>query len=63
MSYLVDIGYPNMKGYLAPYKGQGYHLAHIEHSQPPQNAQEKFNQAHSSLRSVIERTFGVCKAR
>ncbi|CAL5360482.1 unnamed protein product [Camellia sinensis] len=61
--YLVDAGYPNMKGYLAPYKGERYHLAQFEHGQPPQNAQEKFNQAHSSLRSVIERTFGVWKAR
>ncbi|XP_028111582.1 uncharacterized protein LOC114309905 [Camellia sinensis] len=61
--YLVDTGYPNMKGYLAPYKGERYHLAQFEHDQPPQNAQEKFDQAHSSLRSVIERTFGVWKAR
>ncbi|KAH1097141.1 hypothetical protein J1N35_014062 [Gossypium stocksii] len=24
--YLVDSGYPQMKGYLGPYKGQRYHL-------------------------------------
>jgi hypothetical protein len=24
--YLVDLGYPNQKGYLAPYKGVKYHL-------------------------------------
>ncbi|KAL7168657.1 hypothetical protein ACSBR2_038990 [Camellia fascicularis] len=61
--YLVDAGYPNMKGYLASYKGERYHLAEFEHGQPPKNAQEKFNQVHSSLRSIIERKFGVWKAR
>ncbi|KAK1258134.1 hypothetical protein QJS04_geneDACA024822 [Acorus gramineus] len=29
----------------------------------PQNKEEVFNQLHSSLRNVIERTFGVWKAR
>ncbi len=24
--YLVDVGYPNRPGYLAPYKGQRYHV-------------------------------------
>ncbi|CAL5189422.1 unnamed protein product [Lathyrus oleraceus] len=36
--YLVNSGYPSLKGFLAPYKN-------------------------ASLRSVIERTFGVVKAR
>jgi hypothetical protein len=25
--YLMDSGYPNRKGYLAPYKAQKYHIA------------------------------------
>ncbi|KAL7259266.1 hypothetical protein ACSBR1_005202 [Camellia fascicularis] len=60
--YLVDPGYPNTKGYLAPYKGERSHLAQFDHW-PPQTAHEKFNKTHSSLRSVIERSFGVWKAR
>jgi hypothetical protein len=24
--YVVDVGYPNRPGYLAPYKGERYHL-------------------------------------
>ncbi|XP_028053617.1 uncharacterized protein LOC114257983 [Camellia sinensis] len=59
--YLVDSGYPNTKGYLVPYKEERYHLAQFDH-QHPQIAHEKFKKTHSSLRSVIERSFGVWKA-
>ena len=52
-----------MKGFLAPYKGERYYLPEFQRGSQPQNAQEYFNQAHSSLRSVIERCFGVWKAR
>ena len=52
-----------MKGFLAPYKGERYHLPEFQRGSQPQNAQEYFNQAHSSLRSVIECCFGVWKAR
>ncbi|KAM6548511.1 hypothetical protein CsatB_020187 [Cannabis sativa] len=61
--YLVDAGYPNMKGYLAPYKGQRYHLPQFQQGSQPSGYKEVFNHAHSSLRSVIERCFGVWKAR
>ncbi|KAK9285347.1 hypothetical protein L1049_024538 [Liquidambar formosana] len=61
--YLVDAGYPNMKGFLAPYKGERYHLSHFHRGSQPRGTQEIFNQAHSSLQSVIERTSGVWKAR
>ncbi|KAK9273295.1 hypothetical protein L1049_018102 [Liquidambar formosana] len=61
--YLVDAGYPNMKGFLAPYKGKRYHLPHFRRGSQPRGTREIFNQAHSSLRSVIERTFGVWEAR
>jgi hypothetical protein len=30
--YLVDSGYPNSKGYLAPYKGQRYHVPEWQHN-------------------------------
>ena len=60
---MVDSGYPNMKGYLAPFKGQRYHIPEFRNGVPPANVQEQFNHIHSSLRNVIERTFGVWKAK
>jgi hypothetical protein len=32
--YLVDYGYPNRNGFLAPYKRQKYHISEWEHHQP-----------------------------
>ncbi|XP_074296828.1 uncharacterized protein LOC141627462 [Silene latifolia] len=64
--YLVDAGYSNSKGYLAPFKGKNarYHLADYKRSsQPPTGYFEIFNFAHASLRNVIERSFGVWKNR
>ncbi|KAJ9543555.1 hypothetical protein OSB04_023262 [Centaurea solstitialis] len=68
--YVVDAGYPNTKGYLAPYKGTNicYHIPDFRRGQTaalraPKGAKETFNYLHSSLRNVIERTFGVWKAR
>ena len=60
--YVVDFGYPMMKGYLAPYKGISFHLQDFRRrGGSPRTRHEKFNHAHSSLRCVIERTFGVWK--
>ncbi|XP_038719907.1 putative nuclease HARBI1 [Tripterygium wilfordii] len=59
--YLVDSGYPNQSGYLAPYRGQRYHLEVFRNGPDVSTPREAFNHAHSSLRSVIERTFGVLK--
>ncbi|KAL6288700.1 hypothetical protein ACE6H2_006210 [Prunus campanulata] len=61
--YLVDAGYPQMRGYLGPYKGERYHLPDFRRGVQPMGHKEVFNHAHSSLRSVIERTFGVWKKR
>ncbi|CAL5429173.1 unnamed protein product [Camellia sinensis] len=60
--YLVDSGYINKKGFLAPYKGNRYHQPEFQRHNP-QNRDELFNRAHSSLWSVIERTFGAWKLR
>lgn len=60
--YLVDSGYSNKKGFLAPYKDNHYHQPHFQRHKP-RNHDELFNHAHSSLRSVIERTFGAWKSR
>ncbi|CAI9298375.1 unnamed protein product [Lactuca saligna] len=68
--YVVDAGYPNTRGYLAPYKGTNirYHLpdfrrGHSAAVREPRGPKEKFNYLHSSLRNIIKRTFGVWKAR
>ncbi|XP_021716490.1 putative nuclease HARBI1 isoform X1 [Chenopodium quinoa] len=62
--YVVDAGYPNMKGFMAPFKGERYHVPDFRRStQPPNGFYEVFNYSHSSLRNVIERTFGVWKKR
>ena len=61
--YLVDSGYPNRKGYLAPYMGQKYHITEWQNARQPIGSKEVFNYAHSSLRNVIERSFGVLKMK
>ena len=65
--YLVDSGYANKRGFLAPYRGSSkenirYHLSEFDDG-PPRNKKELFNKWHASLRSVIERTFGVWKKK
>ncbi|XP_062112444.1 uncharacterized protein LOC133823596 [Humulus lupulus] len=62
-NYLVDGEYTNCKGFLAPYRGQRYHLNQWEDGNPPINPQEFFNMKHSSARNVIERCFGAIKNR
>jgi hypothetical protein len=63
--YLVDSGYPNRIGYLAPFKGSTYHLPEfcLRCGRAPQGKYEIFNFLHSSLRNVIERAFGVLKQK
>ena len=63
--YLVDSGYPNRTGYLAPFKGSTYHLPEfrIRWQRAPQGNFEIYNFLHSSLRNVIERAFGVLKQK
>ncbi|KAL4587334.1 hypothetical protein LXL04_000203 [Taraxacum kok-saghyz] len=68
--FVVDARYPNTRGYLAPYKGATirYHLLDFQRAQTPalrapSGEKETFNFPHSSLRNILERTFGVWKAR
>jgi hypothetical protein len=61
--YLVDSGYPNQLGYLAPYKGTKYHLQEFRLGTMARGMKETFNYAHSSLRNVVERSFGVFKQK
>ena len=61
--YVVDAGYPNRPGYLAPYKGERYHLPEWHRGMELNTPKEKFNRIHSSVRNVIERSFGVLKMK
>lgn len=56
--YLVDNGYNNKKEFLAPFKGYQYHQPSNRNRQLWDDY-ERFNRAHSSLHSCIEKTFGV----
>ena len=62
--YVVDSAYKNSPGFLAPYRGQRYHLRDFRGSgRDPRSMKELFNHHHSSVRNIIERTFGVLKKR
>ena len=58
---MVDSGYPNRLGYLAPYMGTKYHLQEFHLGTMPRGIKETFNYAHSSIRNAVERSFGVLK--
>ncbi|XP_022852822.1 uncharacterized protein LOC111374384 [Olea europaea var. sylvestris] len=61
--YLVDSGYPNMPGFLAPYRGHRYHLRDYVGRRRLHEKEELFNYRHSSSRNIIDRCIGVLKAR
>ncbi|KAL6565492.1 hypothetical protein OROHE_004547 [Orobanche hederae] len=60
--YLVDGGYGIRKGFIPPYLGVRYHLREYNNHEP-ENKEELFNLRHSSIRTAIERAFGVLKIR
>ncbi|KAK8349574.1 hypothetical protein V6Z12_A06G151100 [Gossypium hirsutum] len=61
--YLVDAGYTNCEGFLAPFRGQRYHLNEWRQGYQPSTLEEFFNMKHASARNVIERCFGLLKLR
>ncbi|XP_035817609.1 protein ANTAGONIST OF LIKE HETEROCHROMATIN PROTEIN 1-like isoform X1 [Zea mays] len=62
--YLVDDGYTNGPGFLAPYRSTRYHLNEWAiQGNNPSTARELFNLRHATARNVIERTFGLLKMR
>ncbi|KAH1106699.1 hypothetical protein J1N35_010467 [Gossypium stocksii] len=61
--YLVDVGYTNCEGFLAPFRGQRYHLNEWRQGQQLSTPEEFFNMKHASAHNVIERCFGLLKLR
>ncbi|KAL0386300.1 UNVERIFIED_CONTAM: hypothetical protein Sradi_3024300 [Sesamum radiatum] len=63
--YFVEYSYSNGEEFLSPYRGVRYHLKEVWDSgqNAPQNHEEFFNMKHASARNVIERMFGLLKAR
>ena len=62
--YLGDAGYALQKFVLVPYRGVRYHLNEwANNDSGPKNAKELYNLRHSSLRNIIERSFGILKKR
>lgn len=60
--YLADAGFPLLRNYITPFRSTSYDLNEIR-GRIPCAPRELFNHRHSSLRNVIERTFGVWKRR
>ncbi|XP_076929423.1 uncharacterized protein LOC143593798 [Bidens hawaiensis] len=60
--YLCDAAYTNTRGFMAPYRNTRYWLADFRR-QCALTKEERFNHAHAQLRNVIERAYGVLKAR
>ncbi|KAK9125403.1 hypothetical protein Scep_014249 [Stephania cephalantha] len=62
--YLVDAGYSNCQGFLAPFRGQRYHLSEwASGNHPAQTPEEVFNMRHAKARNIIETCFGALKQR
>ena len=51
--YLVDAGYTNGEGFLAPYQQTRYHLSEWLDGCAPTNEQDYFNMKHASARNII----------
>ncbi|GAV56616.1 DDE_4 domain-containing protein, partial [Cephalotus follicularis] len=60
--YLCDAAYTNTRGFMVPYRNVRYWLGDFRRRRA-MTKEEKFNHAHAKLRNVIERAYGVLKAR
>ncbi|TYK27175.1 retrotransposon protein [Cucumis melo var. makuwa] len=59
--YLVDVGYPNAEGFLAPYRGQRYHLQEWRGPKnAPSTSTEFFNMKHSSAQVQCRTILACC---
>ncbi|KAJ9538100.1 hypothetical protein OSB04_030833 [Centaurea solstitialis] len=60
--YLCDAAYTCTRGFMTPYRNTRYWLVDFRR-QRALTKEEMFNHAHAQLRNVIERAYGVLKAR
>ena len=61
---MVDSGYLIGASFLPPHMATRYYAQEFRRSsRQPRSGKELFNYSHSSLRMLIERAFGVLKAR
>ncbi|GJU49594.1 putative nuclease HARBI1 [Tanacetum coccineum] len=60
--YLYDVTYAHTRGFMEPYRNVRYWLGDFWRRRAL-NSKEKFNHSHAKLRNVIERVYGVLKAR
>ncbi|OAY69627.1 hypothetical protein ACMD2_17294 [Ananas comosus] len=64
--YLVDLGYANTDRFLAPYRGERYHLSQFDsttRARTHRNPKDLYNHRHAQLRNVVEKTFDILKKR
>nr|CAD1840522.1 unnamed protein product [Ananas comosus var. bracteatus] len=64
--YLVDFGYANTDRFLAPYRGERYHLSQFDVNAQPRRhrgPRDLYNHRHAQLRNVVEKAFGILKRR
>lgn len=61
--YIIDIGYPNILGFLAPYRCEPYYRNGFQSHGPITGIYKLFNYRHFSLCNVVERCFDILKAR
>ncbi|XP_042426229.1 uncharacterized protein LOC122014111 [Zingiber officinale] len=61
--YLCDATYCHIRGFMSPHRNVRYWLGDFQRGGRARTKEELFNHAHAKLRNVIERTFGVLKAR
>lgn len=59
----MDSRFPSRMGFPAPYSHIWYHMDQLgdDRASPPEGWEETFNHRHSSLRGIVERTFGIVK--
>ena len=63
--YLVDSGYANTNKFLAPYRGNRYHLSTFNNPRTRRysNNRDLYNHRHAQLRNCVEKAFGILKKR
>ncbi|XP_020082181.1 putative nuclease HARBI1 [Ananas comosus] len=64
--YLVDSGYANTDKFLAPYRGERYHLSQFDstsNARRHRSPRDLYNHRHAQLRNAVEKAFGILKKR